>query len=123
MKLTAPAVYELAKKCANVGENGDAIKVEGIITNYLFSKSRLEEHTDEIVGLLHELPDEFLQKYGLGWSFLQAAFDKHGNHWGEHPSMELLFALGIGVGKVEFILPREMWVNLPGGMPFVVIKD
>lgn len=123
MKLTAQAVHDLAVKCANVGDDGDAVKVEGIVRNYLLSKSRLEEHRDEIVAMLHELPEQFQESKGGGWSFLSAAFDKHGDHWGEHPNMEMLFALGLGLGKVVYVMPREMWRVLPGGMPYLVIKD
>lgn len=123
MKLTSQAVHDLAKKCANVGDDGDAVKVEGIVTNYLFSKSRLEENKDEVVALLNELPEQFRAATGGGWSFLMAAHDKHDNHWGEHPSMELLFALGIGLGKVNYLMPRSFWPAFPGGMPYLVIKD
>ena len=58
---------------------------------------------------------------GGGWSFLQACVDKNGNHWGEHSNMEELFCLGIAIGKVESLLPRDMWKVLPGGVPYYVI--
>lgn len=121
MKLTAQAVNELAKQCANVGDDGDAVKVEGIVSNYLLSKSRLEEHKEEIGELLKQLPEVFT--VGGGGSFLSAAFDRNDQHWGEHPDMERLFVLAIGAGKASYLLPREIWPALPGGMPYLVIKD
>lgn len=123
MKLTSKAVQDLAVKCANVGDDGDSVKVEGIMSSFLFSKSRLEEHKDEIVELLKELPEAFRESEGGGWSFLMAAHDKRGEHWGEHPSMELLFCLGMGIDKVASLLPREAWRAFPGGMPYFYIKD
>lgn len=121
--LTSQAVRDLAVKCANVGEDGDAVKVDGILNAYLFSKRRLEENREAIIELLMELPESFRENEGGGWSFLMAAHDKHGNHWGEHQNMEQLFCLGMGIGKVEMPLPREYWSALPGGMPYLVIKD
>ena len=35
--------------------------------------------------------------------------------------MEELFCLGIAIGRVECLIPREMWKILPGGVPYYVI--
>jgi hypothetical protein len=56
-------------------------------------------------------------------SFLNACVDKHGNHWGEHPSVEQLLVLGVAIGKIEYCLPREYWRALPGGVPYFMIKQ
>jgi hypothetical protein len=48
---------------------------------------------------------------------------KHGEHWGEHPTMGMLFALGIGAGLASYPIPREMWSALPGGVPYVTIDS
>jgi hypothetical protein len=97
------------------------VKAEGIVRNVGFHPERLESHKAEIVAMLDELPEQFHEKSGGGWSFLNACMDKHGNHWGEHINMEQLFQLGIGIGKVKSLMPREMWRALPGGMPYYVV--
>jgi hypothetical protein len=99
------------------------VKAEGIVSIVGFHPERLEGHTTEIVALLDELPNEFKKSGGGGWSFLNACNDKHGNQWtGMHLRMEQLFQLGIGIGRVKSLMPREMWSALPGGMPYYVIE-
>ncbi|MDP2665599.1 MAG: hypothetical protein Q8P23_03110 [bacterium] len=98
------------------------IKAEGITKNVGFHPERLESHKTEIEAMLDELPDEFKKSGGGGWSFLNACNDKHGNQWtGFHQRMEQLFQLGIGISKVQYQMPREMWSVLPGGMPYLVV--
>ena len=98
------------------------VKAEGIVRNVGFHPERLESHRAEIVAMLDELPEQFHEKSGGGWSFLNACNDKHGNQWTSlHQTMEQLFQLGIGIGKVKSLMPREMWGGLPGGMPYYVV--
>lgn len=102
----------------------DLVKVEGIESKVMFSKQRLGEHKEEIVNMLNELPDEFKEGSGGGWTFLNACVDKHGNQWtGQHDIMEQLFLLGLAIGKVIYLLPRELWSVLPGGMPYYCILN
>ena len=42
--------------------------------------------------------------------------------WGEHRSFEALVTLGIAIGKVKYIIPEEMWVFLPGSVPYVLYQ-
>jgi hypothetical protein len=99
------------------------VRAEGIVHNVGFHPNRLRGHKVEISELLDELPDEFKKTGGGGMSFLQACNDKHGNQWtGVHTQMEQLFQLGISVGKVECLMPKELWSVLPGGMPYYVIN-
>jgi hypothetical protein len=99
------------------------VKAEGIQRTVGFHPERLASHKTEIEAMLDELPDEFKKSGGGGWSFLNACNDKHGNQWtGSHQRMEQLFQLGIGVGKVQCQLSKEMWPALPGGMPYYVIS-
>lgn len=119
--LTAKAVNNLLQHCLSDGS--EAVTVKGIMTEFSFSKAKLEEHRQEILDLLYELPDPFMMSEGGGWSFLQAALDKHHNHWGEHSDMESLFCLGMGLGVVDYVLPRAAWGMFPGGMPYLYIKD
>lgn len=94
---------------------------EGITCTVGFHPERLAKHEDEILSLLAELPDAFNEETGGGWSFLRACEDRQGHQWGEHKQMEQLFQLGIGIGRVKCLLPRDMWAMMPGGMPYYVI--
>lgn len=103
-------------------DTGERVKVEGVIRDVEFHLGRLESSRAEIEALLNELPGEFRESVGGGWSFLNACNDKHGNQWtGLHLRMEQLFQLGIGIGKVKSLVPREMWSVLPGQMPYYAI--
>ena len=101
----------------------EIVKVQGIMNDFGFNPTKLETHRDIIIGFLEELPDSFKESSGGGWSFLNACNDRHGVQWGEHRNMEQLFVLGIAINKAKFIMPREMWVVFPGGMPYVVYLD
>lgn len=124
--LTADKVEEVFHDCLfNEAESTDnMIVADGILNPYGFHPERLEEHRDTIISLLNELPDNFKQSGGGGWSFLNACMDRHDNQWtGLHRTMDQLFCLGMAIGYVECQLKRELWTILPGGMPYYVIKD
>lgn len=123
-KLTSSAVDILFRGCLvyNREDGRDSKLVEGIRTVFLFDPGKLSEKKEEIVAFLMELPESFREEKGGGWSFIQACMDKDGNHWGEHTHIEQLMTLGMGIDKVEYLLPREMWHALPGCMPYFVIK-
>jgi len=56
-------------------------------------------------------------------SFLNMCIDKNGNQWADlHRTMDELVALGIATGKLSFLIPREMWSILPGGMPYLIVN-
>lgn len=38
-------------------------------------------------------------------------------------TIDQLLAMGIASKKAAFLMPREMWSMLPGGMPYFVVKD
>lgn len=84
--------------------------------------SDTEKNKTALTEMLGELDDSFKVSGGGGMSFLQAGMDKHGNHWAEHPTMEALFCLGIGLDLVEWCVPRELWGMCPGGVPYVQVK-
>lgn len=124
-KLTSKDVEGIFQDCLfREGEDTSKhIRAEGIRTNVGFHPSRLEGHREKIEEMLAELPNEFQQSGGGGWSFLNACNDKDGKQWtGLHQVMEQLVLLGIGIGKVKFQIPREMWKAFPGGMPYFVIS-
>jgi hypothetical protein len=100
------------------------VEVEGITTNVGFNPKRLLENSNEIIEMLSELPDEFNINKGGGWSFLNACNTKDGIQWtGSHSTMEKLFQLGVGIGVVNCLMPREIWQLLPGGLPYYSFSD
>ena len=100
------------------------VKAEGIMMTCGFHPDRLQGHKEEIAGLLAELPDDYKVIGGGGMSFLNACYDKHGNQWTSfHRTMDQLFMLGMAIGKVSCLLPREMWDALPGSMPYYSISE
>jgi len=105
------------------GENAeDHVAVEGITMNVGFHPGRLQAQKPKIEEMLGELPSSFQQEIGGGMSFLGACNDKYDNLWtGSHQTMQELFLLGMGIGRVVCILPRELWTSLPGGMPYYAI--
>lgn len=104
-------------------DSSNQIEVEGIVLHALFHPERLQGYKTEIEAMLDELPDEFKQSHGGGWSFLNACNDRHNNQWtSTHLHMEELFLLGIGIKRVQYMLPRDEWQFLMGGMPFLVIN-
>ena len=97
------------------------ITVQGITTNFAFHPGRVAEKRAEIAEQLAGLPAPFHQGRGDGWSFLNACVDEHERHWGEHVSMQELVVLGIAAGLARWVMPRDLWDALPGGMPFFVV--
>lgn len=132
--IDAERVVEILRDCLFTSEEmpGDtevpegAVIVEGIIHPFGFHPGRLEKHSAEIATMLQALPMEFRDKEhggGGGWSFLNACQDANDVQWtGLHQTMDALFVLGIGLGLAAWLLPRDMWSVLPGGMPYVVVK-
>lgn len=101
-----------------------AVVIEGISRAYGFHPERLAGHRDEVYEMLSELPDGFRASAGGGASVLTAHVDRHGNTWtGFHQSVDELFVLGIALGLATWLLPREIWNALPGGMPYVAFLD
>jgi len=126
--LTAEKVGEIFENClfpeGTKPENliVDPILVDGVTVNVGFDPKKVELHKEEISKLLSCLPEEFHELSGGGWSFLNACLDKDGRQWGEHMHVEQLLCLGIAADLVEYLMPREMWNILPGGMPYFVVR-
>jgi hypothetical protein len=118
--ITSDRVSEIFE--ATISNTGD-IEVEGL-TKCIFSREKIEPYQDEIFEMLKCLPDNFMQSKGGGWSFLNACQDNKGNQWtGSQRYMEQLFLLGMAIGKVNLLMPREMWKVLPGGVPYYSVID
>lgn len=122
-KLTAQNVNEVFMDCLfrNGEDTSKAVTVEGIVSKFVFHPSRLESHKTDIKEMLSALPEQFQTDKGGGWSFLNACMTNDGEQWGEHQNMEQLFALGIATGQAKWLLPRDIWHSLPGGMPYVSV--
>lgn len=123
--LTAERVESIFTSCLfkDDEDKSEYVPAPGITTNVGFHPGRINGHKDEIAEMLNELSDEFQESSGGGMSFLNACNDKHGVQWtGMHQTMEHLFQLGLAVGKVTCLMPREMWSALPGGMPYYVVN-
>lgn len=122
-RLTAENVERVFIAC--LGSRTDLedgmIKVRGITFSACLKKDALGCHTDEITAMLEELPHQFHEREGGGYSMLHAYQNKDGKVWGKHPHVEQLIILGIGIGRVKFSLPRETWLALPGGLPYVTV--
>lgn len=123
--LNAAAVSEVFQSCLfREGEDvSNAVKAEGILATYGFHPDRLQACRGDIQKLLADLPSPFREDQGGGWSFLQACETARGVLWGEHRNVEQLMVLGIATGDVAYLLPREMWPAMPGGMPYFVVKN
>lgn len=92
------------------------IKVEGITQNFGLHEGRVLEHKDEIHAMLEELSPLFKE----GYTFLQMPFDKNDRQWGEQPTAQELLVLGMAIGELKYCFPREMWMVLPGSVPYIV---
>lgn len=124
MKLSSENVERIFSDCLCEEEDKDSVKCEGVAHVFVLSRNKLSEHKEEISQMLLQLPSEFMEKVGGGYSFLCACNNKDGEQWtGLHLTMEKLFSLGIGIEKVKCLLPRELWQALPGGMPYYVVLE
>lgn len=127
--LTAERVHKTVIDCLYREEEvpdgnppADAVIGKGIINDMCFHPGRLNANREAIREMLGELPESFdANGPSKGMSFLAACETKGGVHWGEHRSMETLFALGSACGFVSYLLPRGMWSALPGGMPYLAV--
>lgn len=122
--LTAAAVEEVFMDCLfKEGEDvSKAVEVQGVAHSFGFHPERLNTNRPFVQALLAELPLPFREGDGGGWSFLQACETQSGVLWGQHRNIEQLMVLGLATGDVAYLLPREAWSALPGGVPYFVVK-
>lgn len=99
----------------------DAVIVKGIVNKVGFNPERLNIYRKRVVEMLEELPDSFHSNKGGGMSFLKMHEDKNGNQWTDsHKIMDELLCLGLGLNLMEFCIEdRDMWMALPGNMPYI----
>lgn len=95
------------------------VKVEGITNMFGLHPQRLEEKRELVTAILAELPEEFKE----GWTFLNLCTTKDGEQWTDLQQIcEQLVVMAIGLGLMKYLMPREMWMFLPGGVPYILIK-
>lgn len=124
MKLTAENVENTFKACLAENEESDGIIIDGVAIRAKFNQTLLAEHKQAIADMLKQLPNEFQADGGGGWSFLNMCVDANGNQWTDfHRTMDMLVTLGVATDMVQFLMPREMWKMLPGGMPYIAINN
>lgn len=123
-KLTAKAVQALVTHCLfKEGESTEnAVKAQGAVMSLGFHPERLEASREAIKELLEQLPEQFHQATGGGWSFLNACMTKENDQWGEHRDIDNLLCLAFATKQARFCFEdRKMWSILPGNMPYFVV--
>lgn len=126
MELTGQNVSEVFKQCFfDEGEDTSGhIVAEGVMVKVAFDPKRVQAQKENIISMLDQLPDEFKESSGGGWSFLNACNTKDDKQWADlHQTVDELVCLGKAIGKLKFTLPREFWSSLPGGMPYFIFLD
>lgn len=124
MKLSASNVNDIFMKCLfKDGEPTDkAVIGKGVMMDVGFNPDRLKENEGDIESMLDNLPDSFKSTGGGGMSFLNVCNDNDGKQWADlHQTMDQLVTLGNAIGILSFLLPKEAWISLPGGMPYIVL--
>lgn len=97
----------------------DAVMVDGITMKFGFDPKRVEANRTLIGNLIDEIvPEAFYE----GMSFLNLCEAKDGEHWGEHQNMQELYVIAAAIGRARFLLPKDLWGSLPGGMPYIMFK-
>lgn len=126
MELTATNVHAVLLDCLfDFKEpHTNAKKCTGVQLSVGLNPIQLEKHRTDIFTMLTQLPDPFMESKGKGWTFLNACQNNKGEQWADmHATMDELLCLGLGIDKVKFQLPRELWDALPGGMPYFSVQD
>jgi hypothetical protein len=122
LKLTSQNVKDLFQKVLfNDGEDHtNHVPVQGITINVGLHPGRLEEIKPQVAELLGQLSQDFHKDHGGGTSFMNMPALANGELWGEQHNAQELMVLGLATGYLSYCLPREMWMMLPGGVPYLM---
>ena len=109
----------------NGEDTKNAVKVHGVMMEVGFHPERLEENRFTIIELLLQCHEDFMESgEAKGTTFLNFLVNKDNEQWTDmHFTCDNLICLGLAIGKVQFLLPREVWALLPGAMPYLQIKN
>lgn len=119
----ADLVSHIFKECLldEAGHKEDAVIVTGVMHTITMSRTKLEQYRSDIKSILDQMDPTFHKSGGGGWSFLNLCVAKNGKQWtGMHRTMDELVVLAIATEMGDFLMPRDMWNVLPGGMPYIV---
>lgn len=100
----------------------DAVLIDGLTRKFGLHPGRLTSHTAELKEIIAQMPKEFFKGTGDGMSFLNLCMTKDGEQWAEHPTMEELVVMALGLKLASYVMPRSMWAILPGGVPYIVFE-
>jgi hypothetical protein len=96
------------------------IMVYGIVNTVAFHMDRLYQHREEVIELVKQLPEDyFIHSEGAGGSFVNLCMDRNDRQWAEHRNIEELVLLALALDIATYLMPRKLWVALPGGMPYI----
>lgn len=124
-KLTARRVKAIFWDCLTWTGTDDLVPVfvEAVLRGAAFDLARLDAYRQEIIELLMELPDEFMEDRGDGALITHAALDRHGHWWAPHiHDAEHLFLLSIAIGCARFTVLPELWYTNPSLQPYIVVN-
>lgn len=100
-----------------------SIHIERIDPNkedFIYDTEKLIDYKDMIESWFQEMASTFFKDSGGGWSFYNLSYDKYERLWTEdYDIIEEMISLGIAIGKCEYLLPRESWIN---NTPYIVIN-
>ena len=126
--LTSENVERLLKSM--LISEGDPIPAEsestiarGITANVRFCTAKVTDHREEIRMMLDELPKQFRQSHGGGWTFLNMVTRRDGSQWGEQQQAEWLLLMGLAAGLIKYLVPKDSWNIFPGRVPYLVYLD
>lgn len=124
-KLNSENVHSTFMECLfKAGEpTENHIVAQGVMLKVGFHPERLKSKESIIAEMLNDLSDDFKKSEGGGMSFLNMCNDKDGIQWADlHQTMDELVCLGVASNKLSFLMPREMWDMMPGGVPYIVVN-
>jgi len=123
-KLTSQRVDELYTTCLSQSEENTAVTIKGIILSATFSVANLNAVKEDIVELIMQLPEgAFKGSKDNGLSFLTLCHDKDEEQWTSfHACVERLMMLAMCIQRCVFLMPRNMWKVLPGGLPYLLFN-
>ncbi len=132
MELPAKNVHDLFWSCMWNKEELDTLSkeelmerskvVQGVAKTFGFNPYRLQSHRDEVKDLLSQVNPGFWDnspEKGMLFIELGVVFSTK-QLWGEHPTMEMLMGMAIGLGLMKYLMPRTMWA-LTMGVPMLAI--
>ena len=98
------------------------VMVDGFLEPWGFHAERLEDNRNTIKKLLMEIPDEFFDVGGGGWSCKNLCKNNKGEDWTDSELIiEALVYLGLATGYLEYCHPKSEWRKIAGS-PYVVCK-